>query len=270
MRFDEALGRSSILLVTLLFGGGGALAQTNRPWTDPPADLNVPQPVEPQAPAAPPPLPVQPNPPQAAPSPEPAPPVQSAQPERPSPAPVTPPSQSAETPPAPPAAAPPAPAVAESPRRDEPQDRIAIRSEAARDLAVEYLRSWSAPNDETLEMTGDFYGDRVVFHGRAMSVKNLVREKRRFVRRWPERDYRPQPDTVKVSCEPAGMLCTVHAMFDFKAANPRRGRKAEGVGALQLVVSFVGERPVITAENSLVMGRNAARRNLALEKRSDD
>jgi hypothetical protein len=103
-----------------------------------------------------------------------------------------------------------------------------------------------------------------------MSVERLVRDKRRFVRRWPERSYSPRMDTMKVACEPSGMICTVHTMFDFAASNPKRGRRSQGVGALQLVLSFAGDRPIITAENSVVVSESRHGRNLALESLSND
>jgi hypothetical protein len=103
-----------------------------------------------------------------------------------------------------------------------------------------------------------------------VSVRRLVQEKRRFARRWPERNYRPHENTMKVACEPTGQVCTVHTMFDFMAANPKRNRRTEGVGALQLVVSFADDRPIITAENSLVLRQGRDRRDLALEGVSDE
>jgi hypothetical protein len=90
-----------------------------------------------------------------------------------------------------------------------------------------------------------------------MSARALLEEKRRFVQRWPERRYRPRPETMGVACGPGGETCTVRSVFDFTAVHPVRGRRSQGVATLELVVSFRGEeRPVITAENSLVHGRS--------------
>ncbi|HZH50443.1 MAG TPA: hypothetical protein VEZ16_01040 [Microvirga sp.] len=269
MRVGWHLGSGTILLLALSVGAEITFAQAGRPWVDPPANLGAAAPPQPQTHAAPaqPAQPTVPSPPQqAAPPPEPAP-VQSAQP---TPAPNTPaPARSAQSPKDVAPAEPAPPAVAAKPDASQ-EARLAARAEAAKNLAVSYLNSWSAPNDVALEASDDFYADRVVFHGRSISVRHLVREKRRFARRWPERDYRPKPDTMKVACEPSGTFCTVHSIFDFMAANPKRRRLAQGVGALQLVVGFVEERPIITAETSLVLGQSRGRRNVALENSSDD
>lgn len=266
MRFRWHFGSSHTALLLLLVGSGGAaLAQSGRVWVDPPANLNAPtKPAEPQTSPAPPPAPP-PAAPQASPqqiSPEPAAPaVRSAQPESPSPAPQGPAPSAVSPKSAPPA--PSAPTVAQ-PRQD-PESRHATTERAARDLAIRYLASWSEPNQDALSEAGDFYADRVVFHGRPISARRLVREKRRFARRWPERNYRPQENTMKVACDPTGLVCTVHTMFDFMAANPRRGRRTEGVGALQLVVSLASDQPIITAENSVVLSQGRDRRNLVQE-----
>jgi hypothetical protein len=100
-------------------------------------------------------------------------------------------------------------------------------------------------------------------------MQRLFDEKRRFVRRWPERDYRPRQDGIGTVCNPAGEICTVHAVFDFSASNPRRRRVSQGTGALQLVVHFIGDRPVIVAEHSTLLGQER-RRNLAQEGASND
>jgi hypothetical protein len=134
-----------------------------------------------------------------------------------------------------------------------------VRKNAARDLLIDYLDLWSAPNPLTLAASTEFYAPSVIFHGRAMSARALLEEKRRFVQRWPERRYRARPETVGVACGPEGETCTVRSVFDFTAVDPDRGRRSQGVATLELVVAFgPDERPVIMAEDSLVHGRGRA------------
>ena len=90
-------------------------------------------------------------------------------------------------------------------------------------------------------------------------MQRLFNEKRRFVRRWPERDYRPRQDGIGTVCNPAGEICTVHAVFDFTASHPKRRRMSRGTGALQLVVHFIGDKPVIVAEHSTLLGQERKR-----------
>jgi hypothetical protein len=215
-------------------GGPAALAQSNQPWIDPPADLAVPRSEDGPADKATPPA-------------DAAAPVPSA----PSPRPST------STP----------PAVAGR-LLQEPATVLAVRERAAEDLARRYLDFWSAPNEVALETTPDFYAGRVAFHGRMLSIGALLDEKRRFVRRWPERRYRHRPGTARVACQPTGESCTVRSLFDFAAASSARGKRSQGTASLELVMSFEGDRPVIASENSLV--RSRSRVNASLEGAPDD
>jgi len=240
MQFGRSLTSRIALLTLLMASGPMAAAQSGRTWVDPPTEAPAAAPAEPPKPAPAPP------PPQAA-SPTAPDPSQTAQP---------------RTPAAP-------PAVAERPMKDPDAEKRATRAAVAKSFAVDYLESWSAANDAALEATAAFYAPRVLFHGREVSMQRLFNEKRRFVRRWPERDYRPRQDGIGTICNPAGEICTVHAVFDFTASNSRRRRVSQGTGALQLIVNFIGDKPVIVAEHSTLLGQER-KKNLAQEGVSHD
>jgi hypothetical protein len=134
------------------------------------------------------------------------------------------------------------------------------RVQLARDLAVQYLNIWSAPNHVALSSASAFYGTSVVFHGQRRSFASVLAEKRRFAERWPQRSYHYRPTTMRVNCGAQVPHCTVLSLFDFSASNPRRGRRSLGTGEHELVVSFAGSRPAITVENSRVLQRGARMR----------
>jgi len=267
--------RSGTALLVMLFAIGGqeALAQSGRTWVDPPAEPGTPAAPSPQASEPPSPAP-QDNgpapapqtaapPPAAAPAEPAAPPTRSAEPSRPTlppeePAPRRRPAQPSQSAP---------PTVTAQP--GEADEKQAARTQAARAFAVDYLNLWSASNEEALEATVDFYAPQVLYHGRTVSMRTLFNEKRRFARRWPERDYRPRPDSMGVVCNPPGDICTVHMVFDYVAANPARRSRSGGSGALQLIVHFIGDKPVIVAEHSTVLGQNRSR-NLRRGGTADD
>jgi hypothetical protein len=142
-------------------------------------------------------------------------------------------------------------------QQSSPPRRGSTREEDARTLAQNYLSVWSASNHQTLRATPGFYGSKVRFHGRSMSLAALLAEKRRFVHRWPDRTYRYEPGAMDVRCDSAGESCIVRSTFDFDASNARLGRRSRGVGAHELVVSFADDRPVITSENSRVVRRGS-------------
>jgi hypothetical protein len=266
---SHLLAPGLILAAALLAGGSGALAQTDRSWVDPPSAANAqpaapqppaPQPPVPQPPAPPPaPPPAQPAPAQAA-APEPAPPPRTAQP---APAPAAP-ARSAAKPAEPEEAAPkPGPNPNAGQRRD-------ARTDAVRKLVMDYLQSWSAPNPDALDAAAAFYAPEVLFHGRAVNIRSLMAEKRRFARRWPERDYRPEEKSIQIVCQPGGETCMAQALFDFTAADPRRDRRTQGTGALQLTTTFLDGRPLISAETSMVLNRSSNDEEMPLEDPADE
>lgn len=128
---------------------------------------------------------------------------------------------------------------------------------ASQRLARDYLASISGPNGTTLAAAPGFYGSQVVFHGRSMSVASLMAEKRRFVQRWPDRRYRPRPDSLRTACNAGLAVCQVRATVDFSAFSPDRGVRSQGTVDLELAVSLAGVRPVIIAETSRVVRRDA-------------
>jgi hypothetical protein len=138
-------------------------------------------------------------------------------------------------------------------------ERHATPEDAARRLAVAYLQSWSDSQPATSDTLSRFYAATVRFHGRVLDAKALAREKRAFVRRWPERDYRHRPESIDVACDADGETCSTRSIFDFSAYNPRRGRRSEGSALLELTIAMKGERPVIIAETSKVLSRSRGR-----------
>lgn len=151
--------------------------------------------------------------------------------------------------------------------RTEDQGRPAATAdtleEDVRALASAYLDTWSAPNEVVLDTMGQFYAARVRFHGRVLSARALLDEKRRFVQRWPERNYKLRPGSMKIVCDPDPTTCKVRSLFDFEAANPGRRRNSQGVAALELTVDLKGQRPVIIAEDSEIVARTRGRPALA-------
>jgi hypothetical protein len=141
------------------------------------------------------------------------------------------------------------------PQQTSQADRGGAREQDARDFAEHYLSAWSGSNDRALQVSPTFYGSGVTFHGRSMSASALLTEKRRFVQRWPDRNYRYQPGTMAITCQPNGRTCVVRSRFDFDAANTKLGRRSRGIGAHEIVVDFAGNRPVIVSENSQVLRR---------------
>jgi len=136
-----------------------------------------------------------------------------------------------------------------------PEITLGLRAEQ---LALDYLSFWSAPNAVTLARMPAFYGPEVVFHGQRMSIKALMEDKRRFARRWPDRQYQPRRDTMRIACDVAAEMCNLRTIVNFVAASPQRGRRSQGAITLALDISFADGLPIIVNESSRVIARGAA------------
>ncbi len=137
------------------------------------------------------------------------------------------------------------------------EERFPEWAARAQSLSEDYLDAVSSPGEGMVAAAPRFYAERVRFHGRTLSLAALMAEKRRFVRRWPERRYVAQGDSVRTACNAATATCIVRSTFDFRADNPRAGARSQGVAELVLEISFAGPRPVIVGESSRVLRRYA-------------
>ena len=140
----------------------------------------------------------------------------------------------------------------------ESDPRTVELADASRQLTEDYLDSVSAPNAQMLASAPRFYGERVQFHGRRLSTAALIEEKRRFVRRWPQRRYTLQKGGIHTACNAAAATCLVRTTLGFRAESPARNARSQGVSELILTVSFAGGRPVIVSESSRVLRRSSA------------
>jgi hypothetical protein len=278
-RWDQAWHAA---LIPTLLAASAAVAQTRGAWVDPPAELSTPQAEAPQ-PSLPPPIRTTLSPSQAASSTAP----DIAAPQRDDPGPTVkraqprPQGRSEKFPsgdlahrdgvPSPHAtlgdqaaqptreiAPAPSPPINVAARQSSAVGPMTARERDARKLATNYLSLWSASNHRTLQATPAFYGSQVMFHGRSMRFGELLAEKRRFVQRWPVRQYRYRSGTMGVTCAPNGHSCVIRSTFDFDAANSKLGRRSRGVGTHELVVTFAGARPVIASETSRVFSRQGS------------
>jgi hypothetical protein len=125
----------------------------------------------------------------------------------------------------------------------------------AEQITLAFLEAWSAPNPTTFSEMPTFYGREVVFHGQRMDSKAVMKAKRRFAQRWPDREYKPRPEAMRIGCDARAELCKVRTVVDFVAANGRRGVLSEGTHTMSLDILFVDGRAMIAAENSRVIAR---------------
>jgi hypothetical protein len=123
----------------------------------------------------------------------------------------------------------------------------------AREFVLALEAKWSNQNEEALAGLDTIYDDEVMYFGKKSSRDEVVKEKRAFARKFPEREYRPK-EPISVSC--SGHICTVRGLLDFRSVDPAARIVSEGVASFEyeLVMSDDGVR--ITLEAGEVLKRN--------------
>jgi hypothetical protein len=130
----------------------------------------------------------------------------------------------------------------------EPVDPAPVRARAAKDLAIDYFAAWSS--DRPAESFGRFYDASVEFQGQRLTREQVMRDKQRFMQRWPERTYSLRRGSLGADCSGRRNLCTVRSVYDYKVANRAERRAGRGVQKIELRVSFARGEPAIVYEKS--------------------
>lgn len=146
-------------------------------------------------------------------------------------------------------ATPPANAAAEV----EPSPQSPTMEDAAATLIASVNDNWSLPNDRALPRLAFYYAPFVDFYGNSFSQAQVLAEKNTFAARWPIRDYRVEPDSVRVSCTPDG--CIVDSVIAWEATSPERGAKAAGRSTWSLVLISLDGRLQIASESGKTLKR---------------
>ena len=135
----------------------------------------------------------------------------------------------------------------------------ANREATTAQLTEQYIRTWTSNGAGALQAARATYAPQVRFYGRVVDREQLRAEKRRALERWPVRRYSLRPGTVRAACE--GHLCTVRALLDWQAEDPRRRAVSQGVSSFEQTFAFpsgvTGARPAVVAESGRVLSRRS-------------
>ena len=118
---------------------------------------------------------------------------------------------------------------------------------------LEYFRHLSSP--EVLEEFERDYAPYVLYYDKRVDHATVMRDKARFVRRWPQRSYRLREDSQDISCDHTMGACMVTGLVDFQCRSAERHAVSTGVARFYAGVWFRGEDAQIIAEQSDVMPR---------------
>jgi hypothetical protein len=136
-----------------------------------------------------------------------------------------------------------------------PNNQTSALEQRAKDFAVLIEGLWSRPNAEMLPALDGLYEDQVMFYGKKTTREAVLKEKRAFAARFPQREYKPK-DHISVWC--GGELCTVYGLVDFRAVDPVAQIVSSGVATFEYQFVMLGAKPKIRMENGEVLNRTRA------------
>ena len=85
--------------------------------------------------------------------------------------------------------------------------------------------------------------------------EEVLRDKAAFIKRWPERNYRPRQNSIHVTCEMlyGEPVCAVNGLVDFKCRSPQRHAVSTGTAYFYAYIWFGENYPEIIGEDSGVV-----------------
>ena len=114
----------------------------------------------------------------------------------------------------------------------------------------DYFRHLSSP--QVLEAFERDYAPYVSYYDKRVDRATLMRDKARFVHRWPQRSYRLREESLDVSCDTPD-LCMVTGLVDFECRSAERHAVSTGVARFYSGIWFHGGNGQIVAEQSDVI-----------------
>jgi hypothetical protein len=100
-----------------------------------------------------------------------------------------------------------------------------------------------------LAYASQVFDDQVEFYGKTTSRADVLKEKERYVARWPVRSYRLLPEATRASCNEDQARCLVSGVVVFSVSDPAKGRKSGGTATFEYGVSFASGTVKVFSEN---------------------
>ncbi|MDO9442655.1 MAG: hypothetical protein Q7T73_17345 [Beijerinckiaceae bacterium] len=111
-----------------------------------------------------------------------------------------------------------------------------ITDEWAQKQVQAYVDVWSTDAGVTAQSVETFYAPRAVYYGKSMSRAQILADKRRYVRAWPERRYRMVPGSVRVRCDAPREICRATGVMEWSRRSAS-GRRVVGASRMDFTLT---------------------------------
>lgn len=120
-------------------------------------------------------------------------------------------------------------------------------------FAEKYFSVASSYGERAMAFYQQVYPPRLDYYDRQLTAGAALADKKRFIELWPQRFYRLQTSSAKVSCGAA--TCRFTGLVDWDERNIWRHERRSGVAEYILDISFVNGTPLILMESSRIVSQ---------------
>jgi caspase domain-containing protein len=124
----------------------------------------------------------------------------------------------------------------------------ALEQRAVAFVANDMIQS-QASNATYLDYAKASMDEQVDYYGKITSRADVIKDKERYVARWPVRSYQMRSDTIRTSCVDNSSTCRVSGLLDYSLSNPSSGKKSSGSASFEFGIRFDAGGGRIVYEN---------------------
>jgi hypothetical protein len=106
-----------------------------------------------------------------------------------------------------------------------------------------------ASNTAYLDYARRSMDEQVDYYGKITARAEVLKDKERYVARWPVRSYQMRSDTIRTACIEGSSTCRVSGLLDYSLSNPSTGKKSAGSASFEFGIRFDASGGRITYEN---------------------
>jgi hypothetical protein len=120
---------------------------------------------------------------------------------------------------------------------------------------MNFFNQWSVLSEaELMSMLAIIYADNVEYYGAKKTVRDVLADKQKWLRRWPIQNYQVRLESMTTNCVERMLECMATGIVDWVAKSPERSASAIGSSRFSFYLGKVSpERFVIMRENSVVL-----------------
>ncbi|MDR0528295.1 MAG: hypothetical protein LBG69_01605 [Zoogloeaceae bacterium] len=123
-----------------------------------------------------------------------------------------------------------------------------------------HFQTWSQDNATALPYLAKTYSSTVNFFGIRKPAAAVMKEKRKFAKRWPVRDYKFMPNTASSKCG-SPTKCSVSGTVEWRAYSVERNSLSTGNTEVSVDLSFLNNNFSIVGENERIVSRKIQQMN---------